>query len=56
MGVARDLTLITKILQNLGNLKQFGAKETYLEPVNSFLQENMENMKVRDLEEHILIF
>jgi Ras GTPase-activating protein 1 len=56
MGVARDLTLITKTLQNLGNLKQFGAKEAYLEPVNSFLQENMENMKVRDQKETIPSF
>jgi hypothetical protein len=45
MSVARDLTLITKTLQNLGNLKQFGVKEAFLQDVNPFLQENMELMK-----------
>lgn len=41
----RKVTLIAKTLQNLGNLVEFGQKEAYMEPMNSFLCSHFENMK-----------
>lgn len=32
--------LVSKILQNLANGIEFGGKEHYMVPLNSFLQEN----------------
>eukprot|EP01122_Echinamoeba_exundans_P003638 TRINITY_DN13719_c0_g1_i1.p1 TRINITY_DN13719_c0_g1~~TRINITY_DN13719_c0_g1_i1.p1 ORF type:complete len:815 (-),score=158.97 TRINITY_DN13719_c0_g1_i1:62-2506(-) len=43
--VARNLTLVSKILMNLGNLVTFGAKELFLEPLNPFINENIPKMK-----------
>jgi hypothetical protein len=43
--VARNLTLVSKILMNLGNLVTFGAKEQFLEPLNPFINENIPKMK-----------
>eukprot|EP01130_Rhizamoeba_saxonica_P016518 TRINITY_DN7653_c0_g1_i1.p1 TRINITY_DN7653_c0_g1~~TRINITY_DN7653_c0_g1_i1.p1 ORF type:complete len:819 (-),score=184.87 TRINITY_DN7653_c0_g1_i1:54-2297(-) len=43
--VARDLTLIAKTLQNLANLVGFGKKEPFMEVCNSFIDENLDNMK-----------
>lgn len=43
--VARNLTLISKILMTLGNLVTFGAKEQFLENVNPFINENIPKMK-----------
>jgi neurofibromin 1 len=43
--VARNLTLISKVLMNLGNVLLFGAKEPYLEPLNPWITENIPKMK-----------
>ncbi|CAK8676614.1 unnamed protein product [Clavelina lepadiformis] len=37
---ARSLLLVAKSIQNLANLVEFGAKEYYMEGVNSFIVEN----------------
>jgi len=42
---ARTLTLIAKIIQNLGNLVNFGAKEEYMKDFNPLIQENSANMQ-----------
>lgn len=34
----RNLTLITKIIQNISNQVDFGAKEAYMIPLNAFIQ------------------
>jgi hypothetical protein len=36
----RSLTLIAKVLQTMANLQRFGAKESYMEPMNAFLEKN----------------
>lgn len=41
----RNLTLITKVLQNLSNDVLFGAKEQYMMPMNSFIEEHCETMR-----------
>lgn len=43
--VARNLTLVSKVLMSLGNLVTFGAKEQFLEPLNPFIKENIPKMK-----------
>eukprot|EP01103_Thecamoeba_quadrilineata_P012386 TRINITY_DN3187_c0_g1_i1.p1 TRINITY_DN3187_c0_g1~~TRINITY_DN3187_c0_g1_i1.p1 ORF type:complete len:789 (-),score=103.91 TRINITY_DN3187_c0_g1_i1:70-2436(-) len=43
--MARALTLLAKILQNLGNLVEFGAKEPYMADMNSFITSNIDQMK-----------
>eukprot|EP01119_Soliformovum_irregulare_P019013 TRINITY_DN593_c0_g1_i4.p1 TRINITY_DN593_c0_g1~~TRINITY_DN593_c0_g1_i4.p1 ORF type:complete len:657 (-),score=175.68 TRINITY_DN593_c0_g1_i4:386-2356(-) len=43
--VGRTLTLVAKVIQNLGNLVEFGAKEPFMTPLNSLIQANMEKMK-----------
>ncbi|KAJ3042116.1 Ras GTPase-activating protein 1 [Rhizophlyctis rosea] len=45
-STARTLTLITKIIQALANLNEFGAKEPYMVPCNPFVTANMNSMKV----------
>ena len=41
----RNLTLITKMLQNVANGVLFGAKEEYMIPLNSFVEDNKETMR-----------
>jgi len=41
---ARTLTLVAKCLQNLANLVEFGAKESFMTPVNPFILKNKEKM------------
>ncbi|XP_015759449.1 PREDICTED: ras GTPase-activating protein 1-like isoform X2 [Acropora digitifera] len=41
---ARTLTLVAKCLQNLANLIEFGAKESFMTPVNPFILKNKEKM------------
>ncbi|KAI0389523.1 Rho GTPase activation protein [Xylariaceae sp. FL0594] len=41
----RTLTLITKGLQALANLSQFGKKESWMEPMNKFLSQNRQSFK-----------
>ena len=38
--------MIAKCLQNLANLVEFGAKESYMEVVNPFILKNKERMVV----------
>ena len=45
MKSARAFTLIAKTLQNLANLVEFGWKEEFMKDMNSFIIENLENMK-----------
>ncbi|KAI0397175.1 GTPase [Xylariaceae sp. FL0594] len=40
----RGLLLIAKIIQNLANNVLFGTKETYMDPLNGFLAENIYKM------------
>jgi len=42
---ARNLTIISKTLMNLGNLVLFGKKEPYLVACNTWLTSNMPKMK-----------
>lgn len=42
---SRTLTLIAKVIQNLGNLVEFGQKEPYMAPLNVFIQDSIEPMK-----------
>ena len=42
----RKLTLIAKTLQNLSNLAEFGGKEPYMAPINTFIQEKIPDLKV----------
>ncbi|KAI9590908.1 Rho GTPase activation protein [Syncephalis fuscata] len=44
-GTQRTLTLLAKTLQCLGNIVEFGAKETFMIPMNSFIQENINGFK-----------
>jgi len=41
---ARNLTLISKTMMNLANLVGFGQKEPYMLDVNTFIEENKEDM------------
>jgi hypothetical protein len=34
---ARHLTLVAKVVQNLANMSEFGQKENFMTPCNSFL-------------------
>ena len=43
---ARTLTLIAKTIQNLANFTRFGAKESYMEFLNDFVEREMPNMDV----------
>lgn len=45
-GAIRSLVMIAKCLQNLANLIEFGAKESYMEVVNPFILKNKERMVV----------
>jgi hypothetical protein len=45
MKTARALTLIAKIVQNLGNLVEFGAKEEYMKEMNPFILRTNAHMK-----------
>ncbi len=40
----RNLTLITKLLQNLSNGIPFGSKEQYMTPMNSYIENNQDKM------------
>jgi hypothetical protein len=42
---SRKFTLISKILQNLANLVEFGQKEPFLTDMNEFIVANMDGMK-----------
>ncbi|KAJ2996628.1 hypothetical protein HDV02_006326 [Globomyces sp. JEL0801] len=42
---ARKLLLIAKTLQNLSNLVEFGQKEAFMEPMNSFILSQIDDMK-----------
>ncbi|KAK5133770.1 hypothetical protein LTR08_007420 [Meristemomyces frigidus] len=41
----RAYTLIAKSLQTLANMASFGAKETWMEPMNAFLMQHRESFK-----------
>ncbi|KNC78637.1 hypothetical protein SARC_08945 [Sphaeroforma arctica JP610] len=43
--VGRTLMLVAKTIQNLSNLVLFGAKEPYMNPMNVFIESNLEAMK-----------
>ena len=45
-AATRSLVMIAKCLQNLANLVEFGAKESYMEVVNPFILKNKERMVV----------
>ena len=45
-AAGRSLVMIAKCLQNLANLVEFGAKESYMEVVNPFILKNKERMVV----------
>lgn len=38
--ITRDLTLLSKVLQNIANGVPFSSKDPFLEPINLFLEEN----------------
>eukprot|EP00004_Rigifila_ramosa_P006777 TRINITY_DN176_c0_g1_i5.p1 TRINITY_DN176_c0_g1~~TRINITY_DN176_c0_g1_i5.p1 ORF type:complete len:2751 (-),score=506.38 TRINITY_DN176_c0_g1_i5:66-8294(-) len=40
----RQLLLITKVLQNLANNHEFGDKEAFMIPMNSFIQQNQQSI------------
>merc|ERR1712029_1127368 len=42
-AAARSLVMIAKCLQNLANLVEFGAKESYMEVVNPFSDDHFSN-------------
>lgn len=44
IGTQRTLTLLAKTLQCLANIVEFGAKETFMIPMNSFIQVSMKCM------------
>ncbi|KNC52065.1 Ras GTPase-activating protein 3 [Thecamonas trahens ATCC 50062] len=44
-STSRTLTLISKTVQNLANLAEFGPKEPYMAPMNEFIQANIPRMK-----------
>jgi Ras GTPase-activating protein 1 len=41
----RTLTLLAKTIQNLGNLVEFGQKETYMKDMNPFILDSKDRMK-----------
>ena len=43
--MARKLTLVAKVIQNLANFTRFGVKEEYLCFMNDFLSREVKNMK-----------
>jgi Rho GTPase-activating protein 1 len=45
-ALRRNLILVSKILQNLANGVVFGQKEAYMERMNPFIEERMEQMAV----------
>ena len=54
--------MIAKCLQNLANLVEFGAKESYMEVVNPFILKNKERMvvfldhlSVRIIQNHLFV-
>lgn len=42
---ARILTLLAKIIQNAGNLVNFGGKEEYMKPFNDLINENFASVQ-----------
>ncbi|KAI8822018.1 uncharacterized protein EV422DRAFT_566445 [Fimicolochytrium jonesii] len=44
-AIARTLTLIAKILQNLANLSEFEGKEPHMAPCNSWITTRLDGMK-----------
>ena len=43
--MARKLTLVAKVIQNLANFARFGVKEEYMCFMNDFLSKEIKNMK-----------
>ena len=43
--IARKLTLVAKVVQNLANFARFGVKEEYMCFMNDFLSKEIKNMK-----------
>ena len=43
--MARKLTLVAKVIQNLANFTRFGVKEEYMCFMNDFLSREVKNMK-----------
>ena len=43
---ARTFTLLAKIIQTLANLVEFGQKEPFMEPCNTFIKAHREEMKM----------
>ena len=41
----RKLTLVAKTIQNLSNMTLFGKKEVYMQPVNAFISNRLDQMK-----------
>ena len=61
-AASRSLVMIAKCLQNLANLVEFGAKESYMEVVNPFILKNKERMvvfldhlSVRIIQNHLFV-
>ncbi len=43
---ARNLTLVAKVIQNLANMAEFGQKEPFMIPCNSFINETRKKMQI----------
>ena len=43
--MARKLTLVAKVIQNLANFARFGIKEEYMCFMNDFLGKEIKNMR-----------
>ncbi|EDQ91742.1 uncharacterized protein MONBRDRAFT_17576 [Monosiga brevicollis MX1] len=43
--LARNLTLVAKVIQNLANMAEFGQKEAFMQPMNEFIMLNRGKMQ-----------
>ena len=43
--MARKLTLVAKVIQNMANFARFGVKEEYMCFMNDFVEKEIKNMK-----------